>query len=294
MMPPADIPDLNVIQRWMLSVITHPEGVKAGIDSDAARGQVSVTSDQIESMVCRSQLQSSLERLAVYSNAYKARLLEVLIGEYPALVRAVGEEIFIGLAAGYLEHHPPHSYTLALLGNRFPEHLAKTRPPNENPDGSPDWADFLIDLARLERAYSEVFDGPGIEHQQTLHPDELQQLSPEQWLSARLVPAPCLRLMTFHFPVHEYASSVRRDEVPDPPESAITHLAITRREFVVRRIGLSGQEFAVLSDLVEGRAVHEALNRAVRFHSGPIDELASQLRGWFRKWSAAGYFIGLS
>ena len=290
----ADPPNLDVIQRWMQSVIVHADGVEAGIESDSAQDEVSLSTARIEEVICRSRSQTSIERLEVYANAYKARLLEVLIGEYPALVHALGEEAFVGLASGYLEEHPSTSYTLADLGRSFPQYLAQTRPPHENEGGSPDWADFLLDLARLERIYSEVFDGPGIEGQATLQPEDMRGMSPDQWLAARLTPAPCLRLESFRFPVHEYATAVRNEHVPEVPAPQSTQLAITRREFIVRRVTLAKLEFIVLSALLEGKSVGEALESAFANETGSIDELASNVRLWFRNWSAAGYFLGLT
>ncbi len=286
-------PHLDVIQRWLQSVIVHPGGVEAGIESSPAQDEVALTAGRIEEMICRSNSQTSIERLEVYSNAYQARLLEVLIGEYPALVHALGEEVFVGLAGGYLKEHPPRSYTLADLGRSFPEYLAGSRPVNQNEDGSPDWADFLIDLARLERIYSEVFDGPGIEGQSTLQPDDVRGLSPEQWLTARLIPAPCVRLATFCFPVHDYATAIRHQQEPEVPTARPTRLAITRRDYILRRVELGEHEFIVVSALLEGQGIGDALERAVANYPGSVDELASDLKHWFRNWSAAGYFIGL-
>jgi hypothetical protein len=158
---------LDVIQRWMQSVIVHPAGVAAGIKSASQTSEIEQGADRLEELICRSRAQTSIERLEVYSNAYKARLIDVLIGDYPAFVHALGEEAFVGLASGYLEVHPPVSYTLGELGRSFADYLIQTRPPNESEDGSPDWADFLIDLARLERCYSEVFDPRTVDHKPT-------------------------------------------------------------------------------------------------------------------------------
>jgi hypothetical protein len=285
--------DLDATQRWLQSVIVHPGGVAAGIESPAALDKVELTAGRVEEMICRSKAQTGIERLEVYSNAYRSRLLEVLLGEYPALVQALGEEVFAGLAGEYLEVHPPRSYTLCDLGRSFPDFLTLSRPVNQNENGDPDWADFLIDLARLERIYSEVFDGPGIEDQPTLQPDDLRDMSPEQWLAARLIPAPCLRLATFRFPVHEYATSVRHQQEPEVPAAQRTRLAITRRDYIVRRVELGEDEFHVLSTLLKGGTVGEALERAAANYSGTVEELASDIRHWFRNWSAAGYFTGL-
>lgn len=283
---------LDAVQRWIQAVIVHPYGVAAGIESQGAQCEIEVTASNVDKVICRSLSQSSIERLEVYSNAYSARLLEVLIGEYPALVHAVTEEVFVGLALAYLQRHPPSSYTLADLGRSFPGDLAATRPPRETGDG-PDWADFLIDLARLERIYSEVFDGPGTEGQHGLQPEDLQGLSIDAWLAVKLVPSPSLRIETFQFPVHDYASAVRHGQAPEPSAPNRTRLAITRRDYIVRRTRLDEDEFTVLRSLVDGQSVGNALAAAMSAHAESADSLADNVQRWFRNWSAAGYFTGM-
>ena len=77
----------------------------------------------------RSKRRTSVERLEVYANAYYARLLECLRDEFPALLHAVGEEVFDGLAFGYLQAYPSTSYTLSNLSRNFARFLEETRPP---------------------------------------------------------------------------------------------------------------------------------------------------------------------
>jgi hypothetical protein len=283
--------ELARIQQWMQAVITHPAGVPAGLQSSEAYRALDVSPEQVESVIDRSQAQTSIERLSVYANAYFARLLEVLAAEFPALVFALGENLFQEFALGYLREHPSRSCTLADLGSSFPEYLAKTRPPRET--GGPDWADFLIDLATLERTYSEVFDGAGAEGQQLLQSDELRSLDAKQFLKLRFVPVPCLRLLSLRFPVHEYASAVRKQEHPDLPAPAPTWLAVTRRDYVVRRAAVSSPEFAALGVLVDGGDVAASLEAAQAHWIGDVESLIPAVRGWFYNWSAARYFQGI-
>ena len=44
-------PTLSQIQRWMQAVITHPSGITAGIDSQAAREQLNVAAQDIEQVI---------------------------------------------------------------------------------------------------------------------------------------------------------------------------------------------------------------------------------------------------
>lgn len=285
--------ELARIQRWMQSVITHPDGIEAAIASEQARSEIDVDPQDVESVITRSRALTSIERLQVYGNAYYARLLECLREEFPALVHAVGEETFSGFAFGYLQQYPSTSYTLANLGREFPRYLSETRPATAKPDGEPDWADFLIDLARLERTYAEVFDGPGGEDGQLLQPGDLAGISPERWTQARLVPVESLRLLELSFPVHEYATAVRKqDEQPAVPQPSPTYLVVGRRNYIVRRQAVTLPEFTVLQAIAAGRRVEEAIEALANAlpDDANLEFLASDLQRWFRNWAAAGYF----
>jgi len=290
MRSPVDPKELARIQQWMHSVITHPEGVEAGLDSPATRTLIDVAPGEVEDVICRSSAQTSIERLHVYANAYYARLLEVLDSEFPALVHALGEELFQDFAFGYLQQYPSQSYTLSDLSAKFPEYLAHTRPLRESVDAEPDWADFLVDLATLERTYSEVFDGPGVEGKRLLQADDLRAIAPGSWQRVRLVPVPCVRLLSLRFSVHEYATAVRRQENPSLSMPSPTWLVVTRRDYVVRRVAVSEAEFAALAVLVGGGTIAASLEAAENRWSGDFDQLASEVQRWFRDWSAAGYF----
>lgn len=281
---------LSRIQRWMQAVITHPSGVAAGIDAPAAREQIDVPGADIEQVITRSRALDSIGRLQVYGNAYYARLLECLSVEFPTLRHAAGEEAFGAFCVGYLQRFPSTSYTLNALGARLPEYLAETRPPRETPMGGPDWPDFLVELARLERTYYEVFDGPGEEDLPLLQAADLQAVPQHRWPDVWLATVDSLRLMELQFPVHAYITSVRGGESPPPPEPQPTWLAINRREYIVRRRPLLRIQFELLRLLQAGRPLGTAIEEAVRSTDADVDHLAVQLRQWFETWAAAGFF----
>lgn len=282
---------LDTVQRWMQAVIQHPHGVSDGIAADGAQSSIPLGLDQLESLIPRSTRQTSAQRLQIYADAYFARLLEVLSGEFPALVHAVGAELFAEFALGYLQHSPSRSYTLGKLGAGFPGYLQETRPPRA--DDQPDWADFLIDCCRLERLYAEVFDGPGPER---APPGELSaalaDLDVETFAQSRVVVADWVRLIPLRFPMHEYISAVRRSESPSPPPAAKTWLVVSRRDFVVRRVAVSPIEFSLLQALQAGKLVGEAL-RGLAELEGMHDMDEALIRHWFSSWTRAGYLRGL-
>lgn len=283
-------PRLNDLQRWMQAVVIHPDGVEAGIESPAARGQIDISPQRAGEVISRSHNQTSIQRLQVYANAYYARLLECLRDEFPALVHTLGEETFNGFAFAYLQAQPSRSYTLSQLGRSFPQFLADTRPDHADGRGSPSWPDLLVDLATVERTYSEVFDGPGLEGRRILRPEDVAAISPDRWPHMRLAPAACLRLLTLAYPVHEYISAVRHGKEAVLPNPSPTYLVVTRRDYVVRRIAVSQQEYELLSLLVSGATVGRAIERFAENTDVDDETLATNVRDWFQRWTEIDLF----
>lgn len=281
---------LAQLQNWLQTVISWPTGVEAGLASEDAQAEIPLEPDALETVVTRSSQLTSVERIGIYANAYYARLLECLSEEYPALVCAMGEKAFGVFSMEYLQAYPSNSYTLADLGARFPRFLKEHRPAESTDTAEVNWTDFLIELATLERVYSEVFDGPGIEQQGILTAESLNAIAPEEWPGLTLKMAPCFRLMQFEFPVHEFITQVRKQEAPVFPEPQSTRLAITRRNYVVRREAISEEAFFLLSRLQEGQQVGQAI--AALADAGLLsDDPGDTLRAWFKHWTASGYFF---
>lgn len=268
-------------QNWFQAAVTHPDGVGAGATSP------------IEDVVTASRRLDATSRLSVYANAYFARLVECLEEVFPLVRRSVGEEAFSGFAFGYLQACPSHSYTLAELGRRFPAYLEETRPPREGE--TPDWVDLLVDLARLEWAIYEVFDGPGIEREPGVREGDLVNLTPEAWVHARLEPSPALRTLVLRFPLHDYFTRLKvaaPDEAVTPPDAGASWMALSRRDYVVRRHPLTRAQFEVLSRLQAGGTVEEAVMAGAAV-AGGVSGFAADLGGWFRDWAAGRFFRSL-
>lgn len=283
-------PSLEQLQRWMQAVITHPLGVGAGIESPAARDAVAISAEELEQVVLPSAACTSVERLGVYAGAYYARLLGCLRDFFPTLRHALGEQLFDRFAAAYLQRHPPRSYTLDRLADHFIQFLEETGPrTNTGDEAFAQLAEFVVDLARLEWNIAQVFDGPGWEREPPLSSEALAAIPAERWPEATLEPVPCLRLLAFRFPVNEYFTTFRAGESPVLPRPQPTWLALTRRDYIVRRLPLSGPQHVLLSSLAAGESVGAAIEQAAA-QCGDVDRLAAELETWFRDWTAAGLF----
>ncbi len=302
---------LGVVQRWFETVITHPEGAEAGLGSADARHLIDLGPGALETVITRSRALTAAERLAIYANAYHTRLLECLGEVFPMLKRMLGEEAFNDLAFDYLQVYPSKSYTLNELGRHFPQYLRETRPADDTDDADdvgraeesdagepgamlmPGWGDLLIELARLEWAIYQVFDGPGVEDQPLLQVGDLAIIPPEDWPRVQLRPVPCLQLLATRFPVNEYFTALRHaeeEQVVPIPEPIDSYVALTRRDYIVRRYELSALEHGLLSALMRGESIGDAVAAAAWDPDGDAEEIAGRLRLWFRNWTAEGFF----
>ena len=61
--------------------------------------------------------------LAIYRNAYRARLVGVLEASFERTKRWVGEDMFMAAACHYIIAQPPHNWTLDSYGDQFPSTL---------------------------------------------------------------------------------------------------------------------------------------------------------------------------
>jgi hypothetical protein len=126
--------------------------------------------------------------LAIYHNAYQARLLEVLRDDFPTLWNWMGDEEFDALAQAYIRKYPSAHYSLRWLGKGFEgfirEHLV------------PDQSAPLAELATLEWAFTLAFDAVD---DQALTINTMATLSPEEWPTLQVKPIPSLQWLECRF-----------------------------------------------------------------------------------------------
>lgn len=292
--PSPNPQQLTALQRWLQAVVSHPGGSQAGAESDEAAAE---QLGDIDAVIAPSSKQTSAERVDVYAHGYWARLLDCVREDYPTLRSALGDDAFDAFAVGYLQTYPSQSYTLGKLGARFPQYLEETSPQG---DGSDAWLVPLIELAQMERAVSDIFDAPGGETLGYLTPEDLAAIEPARRATLRLTPLPTFRLLRFRSEVNDYFTALRGSTEPmEVPLADLgeTYLALSRREFVVRRHPISREQFELLTSLAAGASLGEslgALAEANQLQHGRADGISPELVArWFTDWSRAGFFQGL-
>ncbi len=224
------------------------------------------------------------DRLAVYANAYFARLHACLRGDFGALERALGADAFHDLVKTYLMIHPPTRPSLRHAGAHLAEHLA-TEPFAEIFARR---CPYAADLARLEWAMTEAFDA---EDAPVATLEQLASAAPEAWADLRFAVAPSLSLLTCAWPVHTVRERFDREGVEAAWDEAPllsaepTHLRVWRHDERVRYQAVAGLElealgaaragepFAAICDrLVSAVGEAEAARRAAAFLSSWVSD----------------------
>ena len=269
-------PGLRELQRWFASVTTHPEGVLQNQASSARR-------KKLERLVTPGPQLSALERTRIYHDGYFSRLIECLADDYPALRHALGESVFDVLARAYIVAYPSRSRSLNAFGAHLPAYCRTRTEP---------WAPFAADLARLEWALVEVVHEPSTEG---LAAGALAQIPPGRWQTARLRPAPSVRVLCFDYPVNEFFQAFRDERSPQLPLAARSATAVYRRGLSLWRMSLDPRAALLLTDLLAsvplGAAIEALQSRSEAI--GSSQDLPQLLSRWLGEWVQNGFFAAV-
>ena len=288
--PPIAAP-LRALQEWFSAVTTHPESVEAGIGAASAMhaSLVAIGPDEAARVVVGDTRLDALSRLGVYHDAYRARLVECLADDYPAVQYALGDDTFTAVCHAYIAAHPSRGPSL----NPYGEKMASFVSPQEAGGViAGELATFAADLARLEWALVEVIHAAKAP---VLDPAALQAIPPEAWGNARLPPAETLRLVRGSYPVNRFFQQFKQDEEPELPDLATpspSAVAVYRVGFVLWRMDLTPAMAELLAGLMNGATLGEALGSLddTKMSAAELAEAERQVMAWFQSWVASGFF----
>lgn len=278
-----DTPRLATLERWMQAVVMHPEGAGPGVVSQPARRLLPQAAVKLENVVLPSKALTAVERLDIYAHMYYARLVEILTDEYPTTRQILGVAVFNRACRRFVQRNPSKHRTLNRLSERFPDFLARHLPPGNR-------RGLAVDVARIERAMEDVFDAPRAE---PLTAAEFAAIGADEWQRVRLVAIPALRLLKLHYPANDYMNAARGKDKPRIPRPGSTFAMVYRRGYQVYRRDQTPEQFKLLSALVSGRTLADAVRSSLSSRQGSAEKLAATLGEWFRVWAAAGLFCGI-
>jgi hypothetical protein len=230
------------------------------------------------------------DRLQIYRDGYRSRLIECLADDYAVMKHLLGEESFDELAGAYIEAHPSDSPSLNFFGRKMASFVGgfvggSGLAPLQGKRA------FAADLARLEWALLEAIHAPPCE------PFSLEQLAgiaPDAWGSVRLGSAAGVKLLRLAHPANAYFQAVRDDLDPAMPAPAASATLVHRKGWTVWRSDLTPPMAGVLEAILAGAPLGEALASLEGGEGeGGGDEAGAgehDVAGWFRDWVSSGVF----
>jgi hypothetical protein len=211
--------------------------------------------------------------LAIYHNAYAARLLEVLTHDFPAIHYWLGDEEFDLLATAYIRQYPSAHFSLRWLGKGFEAFIREHLVPEQSAP--------LAELAALEWAFTLAFDSPA---GAPLTINTMAALAPEEWPTLRFKPTPSLQWLACEFNSVAIWRSVK-DEADFPHSVALETLqvcVIWRHDLVCNYRSLDRAEANALNGLLnEGWSFSELCEAlAVIYGEGAPLQAVTWLKQW--------------
>ncbi len=152
---------------------------------------------------------SVADRLGIYRNAYRVRLIEALDDTYPVLHAVLGDEVFSALGEEFVAAHPSVHRSIRWYGRELSEFLSRRPPYAEQP--------ILAELALLEWTLAEVFDAADAEPQPR---SALSAVDASAWSELTFEFHPSLRRLPLHWNTAAVWQAVSRDETPPDPACA--------------------------------------------------------------------------
>ena len=213
----------------------------------------------------------------IYRNAYVLRLIEFLQHDYEQTHAYLGDEEFEALCRSYIAANTSHTTNARWFGSNLPNYLAQTEPYNTHKE--------IVELASLEKALNDAFDGPDAE---PLTTDDLAGIPPENWPDLVLQPHTTAARLRFSTNAADIWLALKDEE--EPPEAKgldETQQLLVWRQDETPRFRVLGYEEAMMWDEAVKGVRFGGLCEMVATHGG---EDGADLRAatYLQTWLAAG------
>jgi hypothetical protein len=201
--------------------------------------------------------------IAIYARMYASRLHDTLADDFPKLRAALGDDRFGELVAHYLRAHPPSSFTLRDAGLALERFLRGS-------ELAPPWA---ADLAALERARIEVFDGPDAE---PLTQDAVAALG-DALPGLLLAWVPSSVVVPLAWTVDDLWSAIEDGAPPPEPVAGSRVVLVWRRDVAVLHRTLDADEGRLAPRIAQGMSFSDACEVLGELHGDAASARAVEL-----------------
>ena len=231
----------------------------------------------IASQVVSTETLSAEERLSIYGNAYKTRLLEALASNFPFLHTCLGDDEFDVLGNAYIYQHPSCYRSIRWYGDRLPEFIKQGIQYQALP--------YLAEIAALDWMMTIVFDAKDAS---IVSLDQVALIAPEAWAEMRFVFHPSVHQLKFKWNVIEFWQSTLNENTPillDEYSSLVSWL-FWRHDFNSQFISLSNEDACALNAAMNGASFSDICEGLCHFMQEESVALAAA--SMLKKWVVSG------
>jgi len=252
----STVPGVAEVQAWFQAyVLERRPAIESATVSDAAA--------------------DASERLNVYAEAYRLRLLEVLGKDYPALRALLGDAEFDRLGRGYVEAHPSDTPSIRWFGRHLAGYLRREQPRRP----------VLSELAAFEWAQGEVFDAADAP---VVGVEDIARIPARAWPGLRFVLHPAQRRLDLVWNVPAIAQAFAATVESPRPTAGPAPVAwlLWRHGLDIRWRSLEPVEASALDAARRGEPFGEICER-IGERSAP-GQAAVHAAGLLKRWAADG------
>ncbi len=221
-----------------------------------------------------------IRRLAIYRDAYRLRLAEVLRNDYPALASLCGDE-FDSIAEGYIAMHPSIFRNVRWFGGSLCAFLRQ----HPRYCGRPDLADLALFEWTLGLAF-DAADGPAVAF------TEVAAIAPEDWADLRFEAHPSLHVVKLRASAVAAWKAFSMDAEAAAPRQDCTEWAVWRQDLSPYFRSLDADEAWALAALRGDQSFGEICVGLCDWVAEV--EAASRAARLLRTWIDDGWIAGFS
>ncbi len=225
----------------------------------------------------------SHQRLSIYGNAYRSRLIEALSIDYSALHNLLGNDEFHQLGLDYIEFYPSTYYSLRWFGQNLP-HFLKTDETYKN-------RVWLGELAEFEWTFVNAFDAKDVK---IVEIDDAAQIPPDSWPGLKITLHPSVYWITCSwncFAIWKAIKNASEIPVPQQLQDPVSFL-IWRQGLDTRYRSIEPDEKVALEAVQEGNNFAELCEELVVYLRP--EETALRAASLLKTWLAEGLVGELS
>ena len=220
---------------------------------------------------------SAQQRLTIYYDAYRLRLLEALDSNYPVLHTWIGDKAFRSLGLAYIEAYPSKHFSIRYFGHRLPEFLSTADSYRDKP--------YVSEMALLEWALSEAFDAPDCP---VMTPDKIVAVPPDDWADMRFQLHASMRLVKLRWNVPMIWKAIKAEQAPEKPKPEEWPIAwlVWRQDLITYFRSLSVDEIWALDAAQTGHSFADLCEGLCEWIDA--QNVAQHAAGYLKQWAGDG------